>query len=163
MNPIIFLDIDGVLNTRQHLRRQKIETGSMDNRNWSPRACRHLALLCEQYGARIVLSSTWRYDHSEEELRALFERNELDPGLLAGVTPSLLHETEGRVRRGDEIRAWLEAEGRGGGKPNYLIIDDAPPSEFLEEQQERLLPMNPAVGFSRKEDALRAARMLDAG
>ncbi|MDX1586143.1 MAG: HAD domain-containing protein [Balneolaceae bacterium] len=64
---IIFLDIDGVLNTMHHLRRQKKETGKMSSNNWCPIACKHVTLLCEQFDAGIVISSTWRYNHSAEE------------------------------------------------------------------------------------------------
>lgn len=89
---IIFLDIDGVVNTMDYLRRQKQESGEMSNDNWCPIACKHIMLLCEQFDARIVISSTWRYNHTPEEFRDLLRDNDIDPDYMIGTTPALIYQ-----------------------------------------------------------------------
>lgn len=154
---IIFLDIDGVMNTEHHLRRQQKETGTMKNRNWSPIACRHIMLLCKQFDACIVISSTWRIDHKMEELRSILKKNDIDPDLLIDTTPALVHEAKaGSFCRGDEIKRWLDEN------PclNYVIIDDISPSEFLKDQQAHLVTVKPDKGFAVKQAAIKASEIL---
>lgn len=155
---IIFLDIDGVVNTEHHLRWQKRQTGTMKNRNWSPVACRHIMLLCEQFDARIVISSTWRIDHEMHVLRSILDRNDINPELLIGATPILVHEAKaGSFCRGDEIKRWLEENAYR----NYVIIDDLLPSEFLEEQHSNLVTVKPDKGFAVKQAAIKAGEILN--
>lgn len=154
---IIFLDIDGVLNTRKHLARQKRETGSMSSLNWSPIACRHVTLLCEKFDARIVISSTWRYNHSMDELRTFCENNDIAPELLLDTTPALIHEEQmGTYRRGDEIAHWLE----NNNFRKYVILDDLPKSAFREPQHPHLVQCQQDKGFAEKKLAIRAGEIL---
>jgi hypothetical protein len=146
------------MNTMNHLRRQKKESGRVSNTDWSPVACRHVTLLCEQFNARIVVSSTWRYNHDIDELRAFFADNDIAPELVAGTTPSLIHERQrDTLCRGDEIADWL----KGNDYCNYVIIDDMPESQFLEEQWPHLVIVQQDVGFASKEAAIRAGEILD--
>ncbi len=155
---IIFLDIDGVMNTMNHLRHQKKESGRVSNTDWSPIACRHVTLLCEQFNARIVVSSTWRYNHDIDELRTFFADNDIAPELVVGTTPSLIHEKRREAFcRGDEIAGWL----RENNYATYVIIDDLPESQFLEEQRPHLVTVQQDVGFAGKEAAIRAGEILD--
>lgn len=158
MANIIFLDIDGVLNTQKHLKRQHKETGHMSSLNWSPIACRHVSLLCDHYDARIVVSSTWRYNHNLDELRRFFTDNGIDPDLVIDSTPALIHEEQpGAFRRGDEIARWLEENDHG----TYVIIDDLPESRFREEQQPYLVVVKQDKGFAEKQAAVRAGEILE--
>ncbi len=155
---IIFLDIDGVMNTLQHLRSQKKKPGRVSNTNWCPTACRHVTLLCKQFDARIVVSSTWRYNHSIDELRTFFADNDIAPELVVDATPALMHEEPRRsLCRGDEIGRWLEENDYG----TYVIIDDLPESQFLEEQQPHLVVVQQDMGFADKEAAARAGEILN--
>lgn len=154
---IIFLDIDGVMNTRQHLRRQKKKAGRISNTNWCPIACRHLNLLCEQFDAGIIVSSTWRYNHDIEELREFFADNNIAPELVIDATPSLIHEKSlGSFCRGDEIAGWLKENDCS----TYVIIDDLQESQFLEEQQPHLVVVKQDIGFAEKEAAIKAGEVL---
>jgi hypothetical protein len=131
----------------------------MSSNNWCPIACRHVTLLCEQFDARIVISSTWRYNHTEDELRELLSDNNIVPGLMIGTTPSLIHEEElGSVSRGDEIASWLK--DNENSVSSYVIIDDAPPSQFLENQQPNLVHVEQEKGFAQKEAAVKAGEIL---
>lgn len=154
---IIFLDIDGVMNTEHHLRRQKLETGDMNNENWAPTACRHLILLCEQFNAQIVISSTWRIERDIQELRSILTLNDISPELLIGTTPILVHEAPpDTFCRGDEIKRWLSENSCR----NYVIIDDISASEFLEEQQSHLVTVKPDKGFAISQAVVQAGEIL---
>jgi len=167
---IIFLDIDGVLNTEHHLRRQKVETGEISGSNWCPTACRHISLLCQQFYARIVISSTWRYNHSMESLRELLKKNEINPHYLVGLTPALIYmEGPDSYVRGDEIARWLEENGyldpsasTSALTSTYVIIDDLSEKQFLKEQHPRLVRVHPDKGFAEKEAAVKAGKILEA-
>jgi stringent starvation protein B len=117
-------------------------------------------LLCEQFDARIVISSTWRYSHSIDELREFFADNNINPELVIGVTPDLVYEEQPQsFCRGDEIRRWLEENEYH----TYVIIDDLPASEFLKEQKPHLVVVKQDKGFSVKEAAVRAGEILEKG
>src|SRR6056297_3273627 len=144
----------------QHHRRQKKETGHMSSNNWCPIACRHIALLCEQFNARIVISSTWRYNHSGEELRGLLAENDIDSKYMVGITPSLIYEEElSSVSRGDEIAKWMDEYNES--LDSYVIIDDLPEDRFLEEQRPKLVRVHQDRGFADKEAAILAGEKLD--
>jgi hypothetical protein len=72
----------------------------------------------------IVVSSSWRHDHTLDELREIFRNNGLDEERVIGVTPSTAEQTGNEnYCRGHEIAAWL----RENPAENYLILDDEPP------------------------------------
>lgn len=154
---IIFLDIDGVMNTENYQYRHKLETGSTKNEHWSPIACRHLNQLCDQFNARIVFSSTWRTDKDVEELRKILAKNDIDPDLLIGITPDLEQEEQkDEFCRGDEIKCWLDENDCR----NYVIIDDLPPSDFLESHRRHLVTVKPDTGLASKKAAEKAGEIL---
>ena len=131
----------------------------MSSNNWCPIACRHVTLLCEQFNAGIVISSTWRYNHSREELQDFLKKNAIDPGFMLGVTPSLIYEEERiSVNRGDEIAKWMENFDDTVG--SYVIIDDLPKDRFLQEQRPQLVRVHQDKGFAEKEAAIRASEIL---
>ncbi len=106
---MIFLDIDGVLVTPSSSFRRRV-TGI----DAQPEAVAALDELVASTGAQVVVSSTWRLDHSVEELREVLS----SWGVRAevrGVTPS------GRYRC-EEIQAWLDGCSDPVGK--FVIIDD---------------------------------------
>ena len=77
MNPLIFLDIDGVLNSHVsiHERWWESENGQLSphgNTTWPhPRHINCLNKIIEQTKADIVISSTWRIGRSVEDLQIL--------------------------------------------------------------------------------------------
>jgi len=117
-------------------------------------------LLCEQFNARIVISSTWRYNHSGEELRGLLAENDIDSKYMVGITPSLIYEEElSSVSRGDEIAKWMDEYNES--LDSYVIIDDLPEDRFLEEQRPKLVRVHQDRGFADKEAAILAGEILD--
>lgn len=154
----LFVDIDGVLNTEDHLRRQKRKTGRTTNRNWCPIAMAHLKLVVEYYNGQIVVTSTWRYDHSLRQLKLLFEENGVPGKYVVGMTPSLIYESSGKVNRGDEIRQWIAEHLYTDDIPRYVILDDI--DEGLSQFGERFILCDPKVGFADKEKVKQISRLV---
>lgn len=121
MQPIIFLDFDGVVET--------IYWEQNENGVWNFNIHKHgreelnnkqaIGWLNELYRCvpyDIVVSSTWRIGMSVEELQNLITRSGFDPNIkVIGSTP-VLHR-----QRGEEIQAWIN-ENNFTGK--FIIIDD---------------------------------------
>ena len=101
---VIFLDIDGVLNTVKDFQRHNFI-------GMSPVLVRRFNKLVKDTGAKVILSSTWRHDKNWREVMV---RNGLDMKFL-GRTKDLRDKI-----RGMEIDEWL-------GRHNvdrYVILDD---------------------------------------
>jgi HAD domain in Swiss Army Knife RNA repair proteins len=99
MKPILFLDIDGVLNSQSWYRRRP-ERPWCDKHEIDPEAFFLLRAVVAMTGCEIVISSSWRIGRSLEELRALL------PSLpIIDKTPVM---TTGHTR-GAEVDQWLKA------------------------------------------------------
>ncbi|MFO0553328.1 MAG: HAD domain-containing protein [Polyangiaceae bacterium] len=119
---ILFLDIDGVLNSDAWFRskRNKTATNELD-----VAAVKRLDAIVERTGAKVVISSTWRTGLTREELAAILSKYGFR-GEVVDMTP-VLRAGEGRnaagsPTRGDEIQAWLEAQP--SPPISYVILDD---------------------------------------
>jgi hypothetical protein len=129
---ILFLDIDGVLNTGAYIERA-IWTPPLasedDHRIIDPAAVAILNTVLEATGALVVVSSTWRIAHPLEALRRMLERRGFT-GTVLDVTPQLTGRNKGR-----EITTWLAAQG--DNVEGFAIVDDDDeagaefPSHFL--------------------------------
>ena len=138
---IIFLDVDGVLNS--------LQDGN------SIRLCTdlHLKLLKQivnTTGAKIVLSSSWRIGPIKAKnnlLRRLGEH-----GLqIMDSTPVL----SGSSSRGDEIRQWLNESQYE--IESFVILDDE--DDMAEFTAKNLVQTNTSVGLQEK-DAIKCISML---
>lgn len=135
---IIFLDIDGVLNSAAWFKRRKGKELDKDNFHFDPEAVKELNKITDETGAKIVLSSTWRKNRSLESLRELFQNVGIT-GELIDKTPVLYFKGpnggQRSVPRGVEIKEWLEQSDL---KPHlfrsYVIIDDD--SDMLYNQRD---------------------------
>lgn len=133
---VIFLDLDGVLNSRDY----------MENRRRIPRPTRdhvdavtvpRLNAITDRTGAKIVISSTWRlqprpyrYPGPVEELQRVLSAHGVT-GEIIGTTPWFHNQYSddpeddtGVVagkERGHEIQAWLD---RNPGVSSFVILDD---------------------------------------
>jgi hypothetical protein len=118
MEPVIFLDIDGVLNKLGT--KERCTNGCV---GISPDLCANLNRILEETGAKIVISSTWR--HSPTALEYLWDKmGKTARQRCIGKTPNLDYEENGiwiGHTRGQEIRAWLESHPT---VKNFVIIDD---------------------------------------
>ncbi len=114
--PIVFLDIDGVLNSANYFKtREKDENLSRDENQIDPQA---VGFLNEISDWNFVLSSTWRRFKTLEQINTLLKSR----GFLGEVfsfTPKL----DSPNLRGNEILQWIQ-DNIEGEFDNYIIFDD---------------------------------------
>jgi hypothetical protein len=134
---IIFLDFDGVLHlefipgsTPGKVRVNTVHFTHLANFE---------AVLRDFPGIDIVISSTWRINHSLDELRSYFSDD--IAARIIGVTPVLPTRTV--ARREMEIKQWLAGAGRSGER--YLAIDDWQP--LFSQEFDALFWVNPETAF----------------
>ena len=119
MNKYIFLDIDGVLNSKDWFEQNKNITGYIEI---NPKKVKLLKEIVEQTGAIIILSSTWRElaahdDRPEHEMYTYLKTSLEKFGLsISDQTPYI------QQNRPQEIKAWLENNTNEGDR--YVILDD---------------------------------------
>lgn len=121
IRPLIFLDIDGVLNNHATIAASKGSDSSLHSID--PACQARLQAFIDETQAEVVLSSTWRlFDNAREALR--------DIGLSwIGMTPDLnrLPDANGlwtEKPRSSEILAWLHAHPECANRPTFIIDDD---------------------------------------
>lgn len=120
---IVFLDIDGVLNTDEFLCRvQSYPRGSEEHADdgayLDPRLVRRLDRLCREASAKVVVSSSWRLMDDFEDIRQWLAQKGLTAEVI-GKTPYLPN-----AQRGTEIRYWLDVDGKRMGVSAYVVLDD---------------------------------------
>lgn len=114
---IIFLDIDGVLNSHQWIEaNQHLFDNSQlfTHSNVDETAVARLQRIVDATSAEVVVSSTWRRFKSRVQLQQML-RNHGFKGFINGVTPIL------NTKRGHEIQAWID---ENGPIESFAIIDD---------------------------------------
>ena len=157
---IVFLDIDGVL-IPQH--RKKYTAGKQERDEFGLLfdgfCVDNLEVLCREFDAKVVISSTWRLDRMPDwtpekglaQMRRLFRHRCIDVDII-GVTPDiaslinagplagLLWEA---AERGHEIQDWLNGHGEVSG---YVILDDH--SDMLSTQKPHFVLCKASEGFN---------------
>ena len=110
--PVVFLDIDGVLNSKQwyahdaashegiSLTERKLWEHSID-----PDCVQRLNRILQQTGAVVIVSSSWRKKHALSEIVSALESRGFR-GEVEGATSA-----NGTLSRAEEITEWL-AENR---------------------------------------------------
>jgi HAD domain in Swiss Army Knife RNA repair proteins len=114
---ILFLDFDGVLAWVNEARAHNTVC---------PQAVANLHRVVEATGCKIVVSSTWRFGHSQQQLCELLG---LGPDVVIDGTPA----TNGS--RGEDIQAWLDRYQPG----HYAIVDDD--KDMLASQLDHFVPV----------------------
>lgn len=139
--PVIFLDIDGVLNRTKHSTHIRLDSDLVSR----------LRRLVEATDADLVLSTFWR--HFREYIAYILHRHGIDASRVIDSTPGRGHARKvkgvdesfatstmiGRSAadeaeyesRHEEIEAWLvahpeRASGSGAARCRYVIVDDRP-------------------------------------
>lgn len=114
---IIFLDMDGVLNT------SSTKAGMFDC--YEPYLVDKLNYLTDQTDSVIVLTSTWRLAPDKIWLFDHLKNTVGIKGTIIGYTPKLIGpHMSSYVPRGDEIAAWLKLYMYSGPIDGFVIIDD---------------------------------------
>ena len=161
---IIFLDIDGVLNTQDWHSRMTKETPKDEfGYAFDPVAVANLARIIEETDAVIVISSSWKF-FGVAKLREMWKIRNL-PGTILDITPNTvsdemllnanLEEFQLGVCRGNEIKEWLSKHK--GEVSNYVIIDDF--DDLLPEQEDHVVLTDTLIGIT-KFDAEKAIAIL---
>ena len=173
---VLFLDIDGVLNSENwfayriycvknnmvNILMNFIDT---DDRNikhkltmLDDRAIANLNRIVEETDCKVVLSSSWR---SSIESENIFTQNLLK---LKGfkyefydVTPRLWF-SDFSIRRGEEIKFWLDKESEKHEIESFVILDDD--SDILPEQMNNFIHVDGQVGLTDR-DVLTAIEILN--
>lgn len=122
---VVFLDIDGVLNSRSYITKMG-ELWDDPQHQIDPAAVIRLNRLTDATGASIVVSSTWRlaFRYYLDKLQACMASYGITAPVV-GMTPDFVVPTDGQVllatgTRGDEITAWLD----DNNVIRFVILDD---------------------------------------
>ena len=117
---VIFLDIDGVLVTRNSIKYQHINFPEEKSIMFGRKAVNNLNKLIKITKAKIVISSTWRLLHSIEDLRKIFDKEGVK-GEIVSTTSIDRVTIEEDIPRGKKITDWLD---NNTNIEQYVIIDD---------------------------------------
>jgi len=165
MNKLIFLDIDGVLNSEEYFLSEayKKETSAMSdamialveyNTHLDHKAIQLLNNLIDKSGANVVLSSTWRIINTPEQMTKMLQ----DRGATFKVidrTPVLYGKVNDRIPRGKEIKAYLKS--LKVQPDSFVILDD---NNDMLELKNRLVLTRYATGLTI-EDVEKALNILN--
>ena len=143
---VIFLDVDGVLNSQQLFEKcEDDQLISVDEDN-----IKNLKTIVDATGAKIVLSSSWRYGWAEHS-DAVQDWCQILVDILAKYDLKIIDKTEylSSGRREDEIKDWLDkCEEKIEG---FVILDDGA----------YLVKTDFCTGGLREEDADKAIKILN--
>ena len=129
---VIFLDVDGVLNTKESGYGGFFDTGLSKDAithnivRWDQACVDRLVEVVKQTGAHIVLSTYWRLCFTVEEFFHFFALYTDHPMPIIDRTADL-SESFAMAPRSLEIHEWLKAHPE---VTSYVVIDDLTPREF---------------------------------
>lgn len=116
MNRVIFLDFDGVLNQGYDMYR-----GAPSGFDYAVPSCvMVLNALCRATDAQIVVTSSWRLEHTLDELRSVLRKWGVDAPVI-GATEDLTDASGFPAARLAEIRHYLDVNP---GIHAYVVLDD---------------------------------------
>lgn len=145
---IIFLDVDGVLNSEEDILKAGIGKGLYDE--ISDDKLKRLKKLVGSTNAKIVVSSTWRIGCARsgdksfygEKLFKSLEDKLASVGLeILDITPVI---NKPMIKRGDEIRQWLQTTKYD--IESFVILDDD--SDMCEFTGTNLVKTSNKVGLT---------------
>ena len=138
---VIFLDIDGVLNSDEYLDKVKNSDIQGIERDIDVEKVKLLKRAIDETGARVVLSSSWRYTRNARYLKELLANY----GIRVDSTPYI------RDERGLEIKKWLS---ENQGVEDFIILDDEIFDSFDEKLIKKLVKISNENGRSLGEGLL---------
>ena len=173
---VLFLDIDGVLNSENWFgyrlyciknnmfnevmnfvntndERIKYKLSMIDDR-----AIANLNRIVEETGCKVVLSSSWRSCvEAENTLTEYLLKLKGFKYEFYDVTPRLWFN-DFSIRRGEEIKLWLDKESEKNEIESFVILDDD--SDMLPEQMNNFIQIDGQVGLIDK-DVVTAIKILN--
>lgn len=168
LKPVIFLDMDGVLNSPATWGKRPLETEALD----SDKVVR-LDALAESFNCEIVISSSWRFLFELQDFRVMLAAKGLQhPARVIGMTSKAGGEGfGGLIQRGAEVRRWLADDLVEHREPRAFVILDDMGLESFEGLGQHLVQTRGSVGLTsrdcrsagiaivRQETALQAAKV----
>lgn len=143
---IIFLDIDGVLNTPATWGKRPLSQGDAIEAELVQR----VSDLAEGTDALVVISSTWRMMLDLGTLKVLLNRKGfVETWRIIDITPHLGH-------RAKDIAAWLSTHR---DVTAYVALDDDTAYDGLNSLGKHWVPIDPAVGLQNA-DCKKAMELL---
>ena len=132
---IIFLDIDGVLNSDEYFDKIKnLNINGIEN-DIDVNKIVLLKKSLDETGAKIVLTSSWRYTRKAQELKQLL----LSYGIIVDCTPFIDNE------RGIEIKKWLQEHN---DVQDFVILDDEIFDSYDEKLMKKLIKISDTNGIN---------------
>lgn len=118
---VLFLDMDGVMNSRSSRNKGYQERKhTTDKEGWDFPAqpmIDNFNMIIEATGAKVVISSSWRYFHSIESMRNIFKHVGMNCEIIGETPKNTLYTI-----RGQEIEAWLKEHPE---VTSFAIVDDS--------------------------------------
>ena len=146
---IVFLDIDGVLNSDAWDNKRQTTSNDFLKDQFDPEAINLLNELLERIDAQIVLASTWRLNFDLEQMNELFSSIGIKRGIVS-FTPNL-NAGAGYLTRGNEVLKWIiDNKNIIKSKPlsysDYIILDDK--ADYLISQTNNFFQTDKTVGLT---------------
>jgi hypothetical protein len=138
---VIFLDVDGVLRTDASDRYWSEVTGepipqSVFDRLFSSHSIAILNEIIYITGAKVVITSTWRVQHTLEELIQKFK--------IRGFRGEIIDKTNIIGNRGEEIQEWLDTHSIN----KYVVIDDSVKDILIHINPKRVVKIESNIGLN---------------
>ena len=145
---IIFLDIDGVLNSEESV----VKNSHLGNYRDLPSdpMINNLNYILDNTNAKIVVSSTWRRLFGKTGMDYLLFLRGVNPDSVIDITPEKM---SGYDSRGHEITMWLDEHPE---VTHFVILDDVDTMGLVKKH---LVLVDPSVGLTGV-NAAKAVGML---
>ncbi len=154
---VIFLDIDGVLVTRNSIKYQYLNFPDDTSIQFSKKAVKNLNKLIRLTKAKIVISSTWRLFHSLEDLQNIFKKQGIK-GKTISTTSVERATIEEDIPRGQKITDWLKEHN---DIKQYVIIDDDVQADCIQFHPYNCVETSYKRGFSPEDRFNEALAILN--
>lgn len=154
---VIFLDIDGVLVTRNSIIYQYLNFPDDTDIRFSKKAVKNLNKLIRLTKAKIVISSTWRLFHSLEELKNIIKKQGIRGEIISTTSVEKATIEEG-IPRGQKISDWLEQHPE---VEQYVIIDDDVQADCIQFHPYNCVETSYKRGFSPEDRFNEALAILN--
>lgn len=154
---VIFLDIDGVLVTRNSIIYQYLNFPDDTSIRFSKKAVKNLNKLIRLTKAKIVISSTWRLFHSLEDLKNIIKKQGISGEIISTTSVEKATIEEG-IPRGQKISDWLEQHPE---VEQYVIIDDDVQADCIQFHPYNCVETSYKRGFSPEDRFNEALAILN--
>ena len=138
---VIFLDIDGVLNSDEYFDKIRDLNIQGIQSEIDVEKIKLLKKAVDETGAKVVLSSSWRYTRNAQHLKELLANFEI----YTDSTPFMCG------KRGLEIKQWLLDNP---GVEDFVILDDEIFYSYDEELIKKLIKISNGNGYNFGEGLL---------